>query len=140
MYEVFEHTADLGIRVTAKDLNELFADAGRGVIAQLANLSTVRPVNKKTITLTGESLDYLLFDWLSELLYAFEESHLLLAEFDVQVESSADGFELSATCRGEIADAGRHELDHEVKAITYHGLFVKQQRDGSWEAEVIVDI
>jgi SHS2 domain-containing protein len=140
MYEVFEHTADLGIRIRANDLNELFADAGRGLIAQLANLSTVRPVNEKTITLTGESLDYLLFDWLSELLYAFEESHLLLAEFDVQVESSAAGFSLAATCHGETADTNRHELDHEVKAITYHGLFVKQQGDSSWEAEVIVDI
>ena len=28
---------------------------------------------------------------------------------------------------------------HEVKAITYHGLFVKP-RDAGWLAEVIVDI
>ena len=38
MYEVFEHTADLGIRVRAGSLAELFADAGRGLVAQLANL------------------------------------------------------------------------------------------------------
>jgi len=140
MYEVFEHTADLGIRIRANSLNELFADAGRGLVAQLANLSTVRPVTEKAITLAGESLDFLLFDWLSELLYAFEESRLLLANFDVQVASSADGYSLTANCRGEVADASRHDLDHEVKAITYHGLFVKQLDDGSWEAEVIVDI
>jgi SHS2 domain-containing protein len=140
MYEVFEHTADLGIRVRAGTLDELFADAGRGLIAQLANLSAVRPVTQRTITLAGESLDFLLFDWLSELLYAFEESHLLLAEFDVRVEQSAGSFSLTATCRGETADPNRHELDHEVKAITYHGLSVKQLDDGTWEAEMIVDI
>jgi SHS2 domain-containing protein len=36
-------------------------------------------------------------------------------------------------------DESRHEMDHEVKAITYHGLKVEQTVDG-WYAEVIVDI
>ena len=38
-----------------------------------------------------------------------------------------------------LADRDRHILDHEVKAITYHGLKV-EQNDGGWLAEVIVDI
>lgn len=140
MYEVFEHTADLGLRMRAASLDELFADAGRGLISQLANLSAVQPVSAKTIALQNESLDYLLFDWLSELLFAFEESHLLLAEFEVRVTEVDGEYRLVATCRGETADYQRHELDHEVKAITYHGLFVRQNNDGTWEAEVIVDI
>jgi SHS2 domain-containing protein len=37
-------------------------------------------------------------------------------------------------------DEARHIMDHEVKAITYHGLSVSQTADGSWQAEVIVDI
>ena len=41
--------------------------------------------------------------------------------------------------RGELVDPERHELEHEVKAITYHGLKVEQQAD-QWLAEVIVDI
>lgn len=139
MFEVFEHTADLGIRVRGSSLEELFADAGRGVISQLANLATVQPVSEKAITLAGESLDYLLFDWLTELLYAFEESHLLLSEFDVHIRHADNEYQLTATCRGEVADEARHDLEHEVKAITYHGLFVNQTAEG-WEAEVIVDI
>lgn len=140
MFEVFEHTADLGIRVRAESLNELFVDAGRGLIAQLANLSEIRPVQVRQVTLHSDSLEYLLFDWLSELLYAFEESRLLLAEFEVVVTEIAGEFQLSVTCHGEIADGARHELDHEVKAITYHGLFVRQEPGGEWLAEVIVDI
>ena len=34
---------------------------------------------------------------------------------------------LQAVCRGEPLDRARHELDHEVKAITYHGLTVRPQ-------------
>jgi SHS2 domain-containing protein len=37
-------------------------------------------------------------------------------------------------------DPARHTMDHEVKAITYHGLDVRQIDDGTWQAEVIVDI
>ena len=40
---------------------------------------------------------------------------------------------------GEPLDRDRHELSHEVKAITYHGLKVEQTPEG-WLAEVIVDI
>jgi len=46
---------------------------------------------------------------------------------------------LTAICRGEFMDQPRHQMDHEVKAITYHGLRVGQTANG-WEAEVIVDI
>ena len=53
------------------------------------------------------------------------------------VEVGADG--LRATAWGEPVDRARHELSHEVKAITYHGLRVEKTPDG-WLAEVIVDI
>ena len=136
MYETFEHTADLGLRVRAESLAQLFADAAKGLFSVLAaNLDAVRSVQEKTYRIEGCETDYLLFDWLTELLYTFETEHLLLAEFDVRL----DGEGLQATCRGEPIDRQRHELDHEIKAITYHGLKVEQRPDG-WLAEVIVDI
>jgi SHS2 domain-containing protein len=46
---------------------------------------------------------------------------------------------LRAAAWGEPVDPARHELDHEVKAITYHGLKLERDGDG-WLAEVIVDI
>jgi SHS2 domain-containing protein len=136
MFELFEHTADLGLRIKARTLAELLAEAGRGLLAMLvANPEAVQPVQSKSIQLGAEEPKYLLFDWLNELLYAFETDRLLLCQFDVHFE---DG-RLSATCRGEPMDSKRHEMDHEVKAITYHGLSVDQQ-NGTWIAEVIVDI
>lgn len=137
MFELFDHTADLGLRVKANSLEALFAEAGRGLLTMLvANPAAVQPVQTKTIELSAEEPSYLLFDWLTELLFAFESAKLLLAEFDIQIASG----QLTATCRGEPMDPSRHEMDHEVKAITYHGLQVAQQADGTWSAEVIVDI
>lgn len=136
MFELFEHTADLGLRVRASTLEELFLDAGRGLLAMLvANPGDVRAEETKTITLTADDLSYLLFDWLTELLYAFETDKLLFSHYGLKI----DGNNLTATCRGEPMDATRHRMEHEVKAITYHGLRV-EQTDSGWQAEVIVDI
>lgn len=136
MYEIFEHTADLGLRVRAPDLEALFSDAARGLTSMIAaNLDAIRPVREIPLRVVGDRRDDLLFDWLSEILYLFESEHLLLSEFAVQFDP--DG--LQATTRGEPLDDDRHQLEHEVKAITYHGLKVEQTDDG-WLAEVIVDI
>ncbi|MHC4142845.1 MAG: archease, partial [Planctomycetota bacterium] len=78
---------------------------------------------------------YLLFDWLHELLVAFETRRLVLSEFRVRVSDTG----LAAEVRGEGLDPDRHRLLHEVKAITYHGLKLEQTAAG-WQAEVIVDI
>jgi SHS2 domain-containing protein len=136
MYRVFEHTADLGLHVEAADLNGLFADAGLGLFSMIVeNLDQVRPAEIVALDIAGGELEYLLFDWLNELLYVFETKHLVLAHFDVQVTEKG----LKGTARGEKLDPRRHRLDHEVKAITYHGLKVEKSQDG-WVAEVIVDI
>ena len=136
MYELFEHTADLGLRATAPDLNALFAEMGKCLVsAMLEDPASVQPAQEVRIELAGEDREFLLFDWLKELLLRFETDHVLFAAFDVKVADTG----LSATARGEPYDPARHVLAHEVKAITYHELKVEKTADG-WLAEVIVDI
>jgi SHS2 domain-containing protein len=136
VYETFEHTADLGLRVKAADLESLFAEAGRGLFSMMVdNLEDVRPETTVQFDIPGTEPDYLLFDWLNELLYCFESRRLLLCEFVVRRDARG----LKAEARGEPLDPKRHALSHEVKAITYHQLQVEQTADG-WRAELIVDI
>ena len=136
MFETFDHTADLGLRVRAADLNTLFAEAATALFATVVeDLSTVRPARQVGIELAKDELDYLLFDWLKTLLYHFDAEHLLFARFEVKVDDTG----LKGTAWGEPLDRSRHELSHEVKAITYHGLRVEKTADG-YLAEVIVDI
>ncbi len=135
-FETFEHTADLGLRIWADNLNALFADAGRALFSLIVpDRDSVRPTESFSFELADEEIELLLFDWLNELLYTYEVRHLLLADFEVRVRK--DG--LTATARGETVEPQRHILDHEVKAITYHGLKLERQAN-LWRAEVIVDI
>jgi SHS2 domain-containing protein len=136
MHELFEHTADLGLRATAADLNALFAEMAACLVsAMLEDPASVRPAQEVRIELAGQDREFLLFDWLKELLLRFETDGVLFATFDVKVTDAG----LTATARGEPYDSERHVLAHEVKAITYHELKVEKTADG-WLAEVIVDI
>jgi SHS2 domain-containing protein len=139
MFEIFDHTADLGIRIRADELDELFADAGRGLFSLLVtNPDLVQPEEEATFRLRAGNLEELLHDWLSELLYTFYAKRLVLADFRVHVSRGAAP-ELTATASSEPTNPDRHEIGAEVKAITWHGLKVEELLDG-WEAEVIVDL
>jgi SHS2 domain-containing protein len=136
LYEIFEHTADVGLRARADDVNELFAEAARALFSVIvANLADVRPVETVHLAVAGRQLDELMRDWLAELLYLFDTRRVVFCRFDVSVGPEG----LTADARGEPIDPQRHDLDMEVKAVTWHGL--KVERDGDrWLAEVIIDV
>ncbi len=137
MYETFDHTADLGLRVRAADLGTLFAEAGLALQSVLVHdPAAVQAAVGVEVRLGPDDVEYLLFDWLKALLYHFDVGKLLFASFDVTVGPGG----LVGVARGEPFDPARHELAHEVKAVTYHGLRVVQDEGGGWLAEVIVDI
>ncbi len=136
MHETFEHTADLGLRIRAADLDTLFTEAAQALFGTIVeDLATVRPLQKIDVQLQGDALDYLLFDWLRELLFHFDAEHLLFGKFAVHVSEAG----LIGSAWGEPLDRARHNMEHEVKAITYHGLRVEKVGQ-EWQAEVIVDI
>jgi SHS2 domain-containing protein len=136
MFEVFDHTADLGLRIQSADVNSLFAEAARALLSVIvSNPDAVEPRESLTLHVAGCDVEYLFVDWLDEFLFLFESKRFLASDFQAMLDDAG----LSATVRGETYDPARHVLAHEVKAVTYHGLTVEQSPDG-WRAEVILDI
>jgi SHS2 domain-containing protein len=136
--ETFEHTADLGLRVVAPDLADLFETAAAGLFDVIvANRTEVRDRAEEHVTLAADSLEDLLLNWLNELIYRCETRHRLYRRFAVSLDEA--GLRLEAAIAGEAIDPARHILDHEVKAATRHGLFVRSE-EGGWLAEIILDI
>lgn len=136
--ETFDHTADVGLRITGESLSDLFETAAGGVFDYIVvNRDEVRETETETVDLQAETAGDLLFSWLNELIFRSETRHRLYRSFHVQ--TAEDGRSLKATIQGEAIDATRHTLDHEVKAITYHGLDL-HEANGRWHAEMILDI
>jgi SHS2 domain-containing protein len=134
----FDHTADVGLAIWGSDLDDLFRTAAEGLFDYIvANRSEVLAGENRLVRLKAETSAELLLAWLQELLFLCETEHRLFAAFDVCV--AADGLSLIAYIQGEPIDPARHQLEHEVKAITQHGLWLRPQANG-WAAEVILDI
>jgi SHS2 domain-containing protein len=135
-YEVLDHTADIGLIIFGQDLKGLFENAGKAFFHLITDLRKVRRRVEKRVRIGEESLDRLMVDWLSELLYLHDVDHLLLKEFKVE-SVGEDG--LKAVVEGEPFQAGFHVIKTEVKAVTYHQIEVRK-KDGNWRAQVILDL
>ncbi len=136
--EVFDHTADVGLRIWAGDLDDLFRTAAEGLFDYVvANREAVRVDRTVELALQAESTADLLLGWLNELIFRSETGHDLYTQFEIRVAD--DGRSLEARIGGEPIDRDRHILDHEVKAVTHHGASLDREGDG-WVAEVILDI
>ncbi|WP_165233219.1 archease [Aquisphaera insulae] len=136
--ETFDHTADLGLRLRATDLADLFQTAAEALFdVMIANREDVRQVESERVSLASDTPESLLIDWLNELIYLVEAEHRIFGGFEVRV--AEDGRSLEATIRGEPLDSSRHVLDHEVKAATYHGARLDRVGPG-YLAELILDI
>src|SRR4030043_333708 len=126
-FEILDHTADIGIIVHGENLKTLYENAGEAFFHLITDLRKVKRRVERRVHIEGESLDRLMVDWLSELLYLHDVENLLFKEFKVE---SVGGDGLKATVKGEPFQDGVHVIKTEVKAVTYHQIEVRQETGG----------
>jgi SHS2 domain-containing protein len=140
-YEFFDHTADIGAHIYGATLPELFSNAARAMYEVLGRLekSEVYPpqAGAKSVQIEAQTLEDLLHDWLTELLYDFSTRQVLYDRLDI---SEVTPQRVVATVTGGVVDFARSELREEIKGVTYHQLRVEQIADGMWQADVIFDV
>jgi SHS2 domain-containing protein len=135
-FEVLDHTADIGLIIYGENLKALFENAGEAFFHLITDLRKVRRRVERRIHIGRESLDRLMVDWLSELLYLHDVENLLFKEFKVE---SVGKEGLEAIVKGEPFREGVHVIKTGVKAVTYHRIEVRQEK-GGWRAQVILDL
>jgi SHS2 domain-containing protein len=135
-FEILEHPSDLGIEARGATMAEAFQNAARGLMSVIAGSSPIEAYEKRLISLRARDRENLLVRFLTEILYLYDGKKYLTADvkFDMMTNTS-----LKAAILGQQFDASKHELNLDVKAITYHQLMV-EQIDDVWIARVFVDI
>ena len=126
------------MRLRAPDPATLFACAGRSLFALMgARVDESAEAWEQTIEIDSIDVESLLVDWLSELLFLFETTGGVVEA--VCMESwIPTALRASVRCRRLVGSTRFH-----VKAVTYHGLSVRQDGSGPdapWCAEVTLDI
>lgn len=122
-YENLEHTADVMIKAHGSTLKECFENAAYGMVDQIVDAATVAPKQEELFSVEADNLEDLLYNFLSEVLFIFDARHLVLVEYDVDIQPG----KLTCRARGEKFDRERHGPKQEIKAVTYHMLQVNEQ-------------
>jgi SHS2 domain-containing protein len=134
-FETFEHTADIGLKIYAKDLKGIFTNAAAGLLSLITDLKKVSAKKNLKVSLKDEDREELLVSWLNELIFQFSAHNFLDKQFKINKISDNS---ISADIRGEKIDLSKHKILVEIKAATYHELEIKKTK-GGFQARVILD-
>lgn len=134
-FEILEHTADVGLRVRGRTLEQVFEHAAEGLNA----LALTRPpdaaeTEKVTLHLSADSPESLLVVFLEELVFRLYSRRQ--AAVSVRAAFPSAG---RLTVETMLAPVGADAYAAEVKSPTYHRLKLAQGTDG-WLAEVYFDM
>lgn len=135
MYEVLEHTADIGLRAWAPSFEEMIAEASAGLVSIALEINSISPREQYPIAAKGDDRESLLVNWLSEVLFYTDGKQIGLGKFQV---NPSDGFAATGVAMGEPRQP-RHVSKLIVKGVTYHQLKVIHRPD-CWMCEVYLDI
>ena len=72
MFEILEHTADIGFRARASTLPQLFESAAEALVAIAMETENIEARESYRLAAEGDSEEALLVNWLSEVLYYVE--------------------------------------------------------------------
>lgn len=138
-YVLIEHTADIRIRVKAKNQKELFIQAAKAMFdliaeKKLSALSSQLSAKEVKIIQKAGNIEELLVNWLNELLSLSAVKELIFSGFKI---NKLDDNLIEAVATGR--NFKDYQINSEIKAATYHQLRVVKTASG-YTAEVIFDV
>ncbi|WHZ27794.1 MAG: Archease [Nitrospira sp.] len=135
-WEHFPHEADIGVRGMGMTKETAFEQAGLALTAVITEPTSVAPAQAVSITCEAPDDELLLVDWLNALIYEMATRRMLFSRFSVRLNDHS----LHATAWGERIEIIRHQPAVEAKGATYTELSVKQDEQGRWIAQCVVDV
>ncbi len=136
-FQLLEHPSDIGLEARASSLEGLFTIAARGMFSIMLGEYEIEKINDIRIKLVARDAEQLLVRWLSELLFYFETKKYIFtnADFAVCSQTALDAVVSVAELRNI-----PNEVCVQIKAVTYHQLFVQKSEDGIWRTKIFFDV
>lgn len=125
-----EHTADKAVEALGEDLEELFENATYGMFSLIAEIEGLEPEAWEEVEIEGaNSVEDMLHEFLSELLYRHEVEKKVFSRFEV-LELDPEGGRLRARVGFIPLDSVREKVFSYVKAVTYHNFEIRHDEEG----------
>ena len=141
-YEIIENVtyADVAVRVKGASYSELFTKSGQALMSEMVeNLSDIVTETEKDGTISGGSIELLLFEFLNEFVFFKDAAGLLLLPAGVSVTEENGEFTCRYKLAGEKIDHERHIFRVDIKAVTMHGFTLFRESD-IFIAEMVFDV
>ncbi len=138
---LLSHTADAGFEVWGESLGDVYAEAAVALFALMGEPTTLAPTAPFDVQVSGVDREDLLVRVLSELLGRFELDGVFVTSaecVEVKTDPGADS-RVGLRCTGGCVDRDREPGLAAIKAVTYHGLSVREEARG-FRARVFVDV
>jgi len=126
-YKVLDHATDAFIEVTASSLTEAFKVAGDSVVDTILDNSKIEEKKERNIVVKGKDLNYLLYNWLEDLIYLIITEGFAIKKLNITVEKNEE-YAISAQIFGEDIDIKKHGFKVEIKSPTFHEMDIKQEK------------
>ncbi len=125
MREIFEHTADAGIRAESSTLSEAFHEVSLAFTEIITGGSLPDTKNNFEINIESSSLDSLLVNYISHLIYLFDTENFLVSSVEVSIKSGLSNT-VSGILKGDFYNEAIHGYGVEIKAVSYHMLEISE--------------
>jgi len=136
-FQLIDHTADLGIEISAASRPDLYAEAGRALMAVIFDNDPPQTADQtQDLTVSGTDQVDLLVKFLGELLFLTMTRGL--AATNIEIAKLTDQ-EITARLGLAPVDFVANPPALEIKAVTYHQAAVEPTPDG-WRARIIFDV
>jgi len=134
-YEIFEHTADIGIKVFGESLAEVFRKAVLATADLLSGGIKIEQKEKRFFALEEENMETAFVSILEEVIFLCENELFLPSQCFIKISDNEYSIELNGDCF-TVEDIINGT---EIKAVTYHRLKIKKVND-KYIASVIFDV
>src|SRR5215831_5152061 len=107
MFQLLDHTSDVGILARGATREEALIEASRGVTSIIANPADFRPLEERYFKAPGSDDAAQVVNWLNEILFFFDTEGMIFVEFTIDLWTES---EIVGRARGAGFDIDCHEF------------------------------
>ena len=141
-FKFLEHTADIKFQAFGRSMEEVFKNSALATFESVHD-KNVEKILTNEIKIQGTDKENLLYNFLDEIIFLFDAEKFLISEVrNLKIKKSENkgegSFELIGTLVGDSSE--KYEIKEHIKSVTYHEMFVRENNEGQWIVQVVLDV
>ena len=132
--------ADAAFEATGSTLEEVLLSAWDATLKTMVeNPGSIETKSSRSVSIVQGQPDLLLHDFLQKLIFFKDAKGEILRVKALELVRMNNLYEIKAQLSGERIDPSRHQMNVDVKAVTFYRLAVVEHESG-WRATVVLDV